>query len=194
MHPIINALEDDHKRIICLMFSLRNELTNLPSAHASQPDFHKIFEIIDYMKTVPTEWHHPIETIVYDYYFEHIDPQCELAMSLQQQHVKLQLLSDRLEKTLSTAKAMMDRKACDLIRLFTQYQSLQLSHIAKERELFKIIDKKMNDDNWAAIEKTIALQELTQPENDKFLTLEYYRSMGDGIAKEPLITEKMLSS
>lgn len=194
MHPIIERLEEDHKRIICLMFSLRQELDKLSGMNPSQCDLDEVFRILDYIQTVPEQWHHPIESIVYDYYLEYIDTECALASGLKQQHIKLELLSERLLEHLSQKKIQSENFSATTIQLFTQYQSEQLSHINKERELFKLIDSNMSPENWIAVEDSINERKLESNSDDKYFSLDHYRSMGNLISKTPLVTERLSPS
>ncbi len=190
MHNIIEQLEDDHRRMISLMYLLEKELKKLTGIAAGECQYDKLFEILDYVKTVPERWHHPIEDIIFDHYIAMYGPGDAIISQLQQEHVLLEVQTAQLTALLSRARNLLNRPKAKIMQLATSFQMLQLEHIRKERRLLEAIDIQFNARDWQTIDSLIREKALEGADLDPF-SLEYYRENGNSLSKSQLLSEQI---
>ena len=158
MAALIETLHQDHKNYAVLLKLLSAEADRLEQG--KEPDFVRMYDIVNYMVNYPDAYHHPHEELVFDI-LNALEPDCSSdTRTLVEEHKQLaltgQVLKDALNGVINGAIIPMDRVLDNIatyLALFWKHMNLEESAIFPRAEtVFEDSEWKLIDDKLSQVE------------------------------------------
>lgn len=92
MQYLLDQLEQDHHRILQMMYSLSNELNH----YSNDDNCTKILNILNYIRVYPEIWHHPTEDVLFNQLLSKPSISFKVVNELLKEHPHLEALSVEL--------------------------------------------------------------------------------------------------
>ena len=160
MHKIMAELHQDHIHLARLLAMMDEQVALFASG--GDPDLYLMIEIAQYIQHYPDLAHHPKEDQVYRVFKERADDQYkEIIDNLMQEHRSLPVETVEFLTVLEAAangSSIFSRD--ELLHNIQHFITLQRQHMDQEEHtVFPMINKTLNDEDWAGIEKNLDKQE-----------------------------------
>ncbi|MEX1669360.1 hemerythrin domain-containing protein [Zhongshania guokunii] len=165
MHYLLEQLEQDHHRILRMMYVLSKEINQLTGLNKGTANCDRILEILDYIQVYPEVWHHPTEDVLFQQLLtkEHINTVA--VKKLLNEHPRLEALSSQLALIYSEFREVKARPSLRVLQLSRYYCSKQIAHIHDERNIFDAISVRFNEQDWQTVNN--ALRESAAPDDER---------------------------
>ena len=151
MQYLLSQLEQDHQRILKMMYLLSKEINLLTGLDKGTPNCDRILEILDYIQVYPEIWHHPTEDILFHQLLRKDNVNIVAVQSLLRDHPSLEALSSQLSLIYTELRATAMAPTTSVLRLSRHYCSKQISHIHDERHVFSAITSRFDEADWQAV-------------------------------------------
>jgi hemerythrin-like domain-containing protein len=151
MQYLLSQLEQDHQRILRMMYLLSKEIKRVTGLEKGTPNYDRILEILDYIQVYPEVWHHPTEDVLFEQLLSKDHVNTVAVQKLLNDHPSLEALSSELSIMYSELSATAEPPTLSLLRLSRYYCSKQISHIHDERSIFAAISARFDDQDWQAV-------------------------------------------
>ena len=158
MAALLDTLHQDHRNYAVLLNLLQAETTRLEQGE--EPDFVRMYDVMNYMVSYPDAHHHPHEELVFDV-LNTLAPDCSAdTRLLVGEHQQLahagQTLKDLLNAVINGAILPMDKildNADAYLKLFWKHMNLEEGNIfPKAKSVLKEADWRMVDDKLSRVE------------------------------------------
>ncbi len=154
MAQILAEILNDHRNYTTLLTLLQDDIDKLQ--HSENPDFIRLYDIMNYMSNYPDVTHHLVEEIIFATLAEKSAdaiPQIKLLSNEHQELVKLSLsLKEKLHHV--TSGSIVSKDA--LIKTANEYHELLTNHICLEEEqILPIVENTFTAEDWSLIDKQI---------------------------------------
>jgi hemerythrin-like domain-containing protein len=155
MHYILEQLEQDHQRILRMMYLLSKEIDQLTGLEKGSANCDRILEILDYIQVYPEVWHHPTEDVLFQQLLskEHINTAA--VTKLLKDHPRLESLSAQLALIYSEFRHADLKPSTRVLLLSRHYCCKQISHIHEERNIFAAISERFNEQDWQTVNEAL---------------------------------------
>jgi hemerythrin-like domain-containing protein len=148
------TLRDDHRNYSDLLALLKSDIDKLQ--HSEDPDFIRLYDIMNYMTNYPDISHHPVEEIMFVALEQKTPDAIDLIHSLTEEHKELSRLGVSLKEKLNyvTSGSIVSRS--DIITAAKDYYQLFIEHInTEEVQLFPIIENTFTAEDWSLVSAQI---------------------------------------
>lgn len=154
---ILSELHQDHVNLSKLLVILRLKAQNL--REGSQPNFHLIADVIDYITNYADGYHHPREDELYKYYMGMSDALDSHLKQGAEEHAALKVATAELREAVDGVLHDTVRPMGDISDLLDGFVSQQLSHLSTEEGmLFPMIEELATDNDWEIIKTMLPNQ------------------------------------
>lgn len=180
MATLIDILHQDHKNYVVLLNLLSGEAEKLELGE--EPDFVRMYDIMNYMVSYPDAYHHPHEELIFDILCA-LDPDCsDEVRRLTREHKRQAetglALKDAFNAVINGAIIPLDRildNARAYIDLFRNHMNLE------EGSIFPKARTTLEDSEWQLIDDKIS-----QVEDPLFgdVVLTQYKKLYEGIIRD----------
>lgn len=158
MNHLLDQLENDHRRILRLMYLLNRELDKFTGLKAGKHNYDQVLEILDYIQSYPEAWHHPVEDIIFKQLLTRPNVNHLAVEELLHAHPRLEALSAQMAYVFGEYQAANMVPSPQAMRLGRQYHAEQMSHIHSERSIFSLIDTLFSEADWDEVNAKVASQ------------------------------------
>ena len=93
MQYILEQLEQDHRRMLRMMYLLSKDIHRLTGLDRGTANMDRILEILDYIQVYPEIWHHPTEDVLFKQLLSKKHVNVEAIHLLLNDHPRLEALS-----------------------------------------------------------------------------------------------------
>lgn len=159
MHTFLQALLEDHKRLLALLVVLERQLENF---HVQQEhDLDLACELVQYINSFAAQVHHPTEDLMFARFKTLYISDCETVDLMLQQHKDIVSLTKKFHNALQSLLQGDIIPRHDVEILGQTMLRLLREHVAvEERELFPLINARLAAIEWQALESLKAVQDL----------------------------------
>lgn len=154
MSRVLEALRNDHRNYSRLLALLKSDIDILQ--HSEDPDFIRLYDIMNYMTNYPDVSHHPVEEII----FAALEPKApgstEQIKQQNSEHHQINKLGMSLKEKLQhvTSGSIVSRDS--IINAANDYYQLLINHInIEEGQLFPIVENVFTKEDWSLLDLQI---------------------------------------
>ena len=155
MSALLEILHQDHKNYAVLLKLLRTETTKLEQG--DEPDFVRMYDIMNYMVSYPDAYHHPHEELIFDV-LDALEPGCStdtrtLVAEHRQQAQTGLALRDALNAVINGAIIPVDRIVDNVgayLELFWKHMNLE------EKTVYPKAEAVLEDSDWQMIDDKLS--------------------------------------
>jgi len=154
MSQVLEALHNDHRNYSRLLALLKNDIDILQ--HSEDPDFIRLYDIMNYMTNFPDVSHHPIEEIIFAALEQKAPASTEQIKQQNSEHRQINKLGMSLKEKLQlvTSGSILSRDS--IINAANDYYQLLTNHInIEEGQLFPIVENVFTTEDWALLDLQI---------------------------------------
>ncbi|MCV6620731.1 MAG: hemerythrin domain-containing protein [Cellvibrionaceae bacterium] len=161
MHPVYRQLCSDHRHIQRLLHCMRTIINPLGAEGVSPERLELLLDIVEYIKTYPEYWHHPIEDQVFSLLLLKRVPESELLREIICDHGRMEKQTAELEHFLRSIAQGCVVPIKNLKTLAELYIHNQADHIEKENKwVYPLMEQHLQDEDWQWIaEKLPAIED-----------------------------------
>ncbi len=152
-------LHQDHLHLSRLLKMLLRHVHVLQND--GDPDFEMMIDIIEYIRAYSDNHHHPKEDVIYKVFKSTTNKADHIVDGLLNEHKKIPKVTIAFQQLLDAAQnGSLIIKRDELTEKITNFIDIQWDHLnTEEDKLFPLINKFMNDSDWAKVENTIKEKE-----------------------------------
>ena len=157
---VLEELHRDHTRLALILTALEAWAHDKRKSDSAQLD--RVDAMVEYISEYPDAVHHPLEDRVFERLLGKKLTKGERAAVIKNadQHQDLARRTEQLSADLDAALDAEDGVTPELLAHAAEYARVQLDHMGfEEREVFPLAERKLEADDWQAIE---AEERLTQ--------------------------------
>lgn len=159
MNPLLEQLEDDHRRILKLLYLLSQEVEKFSRLSNGTHHCDATMEILDYIQTYPEAWHHPVEDLLFAQLVDKLEDLDSSAIeALLLQHPRLEAMGRQVSLIFGELQAANIPPPAKAQQLLRRYHAEQMSHIQSERKLFKLAEQVFSAEDWRQLRHSIRQQ------------------------------------
>ncbi|RNL58520.1 hemerythrin domain-containing protein [Zhongshania marina] len=151
MQYLLDQLEQDHHRILQMMYSLSNELNH----YSNGDNCTKILNILNYIRVYPEIWHHPTEDVLFNQLLSKPSISFKVVNELLKEHPHLEALSVELSGIYQECQSLESPPSHQTLQLSRHYCAKQISHIRAERNIFDAIKQRFNESDWHTVNEQL---------------------------------------
>ena len=154
MEQTLVSLSNDHRNYTKLLAVLRSDIDKLQ--HSVNPDFIRLYDIMNYMTNYPDVSHHPVEEIIFKSLLAKSPNSADLVNTLVEEHKELARLGAALKEKLNhvISGSIVSKDA--IIEAANNYCQYLTNHInSEEGNIFPIIENTFSKDEWLQINNQI---------------------------------------
>ncbi|MBB6522781.1 hemerythrin domain-containing protein [Pseudoteredinibacter isoporae] len=149
MHPVYRQLCSDHRHIQRLLRCMRTIVNPLGDEGISPERLDLLLDIVEYIKTYPEYWHHPIEDQVFSLLLLKRVPESDLLREIICDHGRMEKQTLELEQIL---RSIAQGCVVPMKNLRTQaelYIHNQADHVEKENKwVYPLMEQHLNNSDW----------------------------------------------
>jgi hemerythrin-like domain-containing protein len=150
MEQTLATLHNDHRNYSRLLAVLKSDLDKLQDS--ANPDFIRLYDIMNYMTNYPDVSHHPVEEIIFNILKKISPDSSDLIYTLTEEHRELARLGLTLKEKLNhiISGSIVSKEA--IIETSNNYYQLLTNHMnTEESQVFPIIENTFTKDNWSQL-------------------------------------------
>jgi len=151
MQYLLEQLEQDHQRILRMMYLLSKEVNQITGLNKGTANCDRILDILDYIQVYPEVWHHPTEDVLFQQLLTKDQLNSSAVQKLLNEHPRLEALSTQLALIYSEFREADIRPSLRVLQLSRHYCSKQIAHIHDERNIFDAISARFNEQDWQIV-------------------------------------------
>lgn len=154
MEQTLVSLRNDHRNYIKLLAALKSDIDKL--LHSANPDFIRLYDIMNYMTNYPDVSHHPVEEIIFNALRLKTPGSVDLINTLTEDHKELAKLGASLKEKLNhvISGSIVSKDA--IIEAANNYYEYLTNHInSEEGRLFPVIEDTFTAEDWLQINTQI---------------------------------------
>ena len=158
MSRLLERLKNDHKHLKRLLDRLDLEMASYSEDDSRSPKLSVILDALDYIRTWPEHFHHPLEDRVFSMMCAHeIDPELREAIQrVMEQHESLEALTRKLEANFNAIANDQVVPIDTVMQDYRRYIDLQLEHLECENQfILPCIDDCLQPEDIAIINKEL---------------------------------------
>ncbi len=184
MSRLLERLKNDHKHLKRLLDRLDQEMASYSEDDSRSPKLSVILDALDYIRTWPEHFHHPLEDRVFSMMCTHdIDPELrDVINRVMAQHENLERLTRKLEADFNAIVNDQIVPIETLMQDYRRYIDLQLEHLECENQfILPRIDECLRPEEDAVINRELDEQKRAmgmQQLRDEYADL-YHFVVGD---------------
>ena len=157
MNEVMKVLRLEHRGLGQLLGLLQNKLRRLEQGIL--PNFNLLDDVIRYIESYATLYHHPKEDVIYRYIIERqLDDKGQFIDIMQEHHTLAQNthnLQEALDAILHDTIVSRD----ELITLLRQFIEAEIHHLnTEDTVVFPLIEELLTDEDWVTITPLIPTQ------------------------------------
>ncbi len=171
MDHLLQQLENDHRRLLRLMYLLNREFDKFSGLQNGRHNCDQVLEILTYIQTYPEIWHHPVEDIIFSHLLDKPTINHIAVEALLRDHPRLEALSKQMAGIYDELQTSGAAPSPQILRLSRHYYAEQMSHITAERSIFAVVDAVFDDNDWCQIKNRVRRQ--LSPRNQQSMQDEY---------------------
>ncbi len=176
MSECMRLLREEHVNLSKLLDALEHQLKMFDEA--ASPDYDVMAGVLEYCRTYPDEFHHPLEDLVCRKLRERDPKAADAVGDLEGHHEKLEAATDRLAEVLNSILLELEVSRAGFDELMREFISGYRRHIQMEEEVFfPAAERALTAEDWAAIDAQIANPEdpvFGAAEDERFADLRNY--------------------
>lgn len=147
MKEIMTGLYQDHQHIGRLLTILQNKLATMELG--SQPNFHLMSEVLDYLEDYGDGYHHSREDLLFGYIRNHHHECDALVNQANNEHKELARLTRSLRESVDQALLDAPFLMKDFCKRMSRFIDAQRRHLSfEEQRLFPLIEQYMSLEDW----------------------------------------------
>lgn len=152
MHPVYKQLCVDHKHIQRLLRCMRGLIAPLGERGVDAERLDLMLDIVEYIKTYPEHWHHPIEDQVFSLLLLKHIPESDLLREIICDHGRLEKQTVELEQLFRSVAQGCVVPVQQLKQQGEDYIQSQADHIEKENQwVYPVMERYLDDGDWSWI-------------------------------------------
>lgn len=154
MPQVLEALRNDHRNYYRLLALLKSDIDILQ--HSEDPDFIRLYDIMNYMTNYPDVTHHPIEEIIFAALAPKAPDFADQIRLQNSEHGEIAKLGMSLKEKLQlvTSGSIIPRDS--IINAANDYFQLLTNHInVEENQLFPIVENMFSAEDWSSLDLQI---------------------------------------
>ncbi len=158
MSKALKRLHTDHINFMKLMKLMKAEVENITTNGELYVSL--ILDIVDYIQHYPNTIHHPMENVIFEYYLQKYDSDCQPIIQLLEEHNSLSYIPVKIEECMQKIKSGEIQSKDALIEKLEQFISDQIEHINKEeKEVFPLLENSFTKNDWKYIDSKLTASE-----------------------------------
>nr|WP_246506084.1 hemerythrin domain-containing protein [Kistimonas asteriae] len=158
MSRLLDRLKNDHKHLKCLLDRLDQEMAYYRQDESRSPKLLVILDALDYIRTWPEHFHHPLEDRVFSMmHARSTDPELrDVIDRVRAQHKNLEALTQKLGADFNAIVNDQVVPIETVMQDYRRYIDLQLEHLACENQfILPMIDACLLPEDIAIIDKEL---------------------------------------
>jgi len=149
MHPVYQQLCEDHRHIQRLVRCMRNLAAPLKTQGLDAERLNLMLDVMDYIKTYPEHWHHPIEDQVLSLLLLKHIPEADLLREVVCDHGRMEKQTIKLEQQFQAVAKGCVVPAQLILQQCDAYIKTQLDHIERENQwIYPLMERYLNEADW----------------------------------------------
>ncbi|AFU98291.1 hemerythrin domain-containing protein [Simiduia agarivorans] len=188
MHPLMKTLQQDHYNFLKLLNCVQREVDMLESGQMERPfNVMLVVDALDYLKTYPEQWHHPLEDALVKKLHARADEQAKEVDWLMAEHKSLEAqtkIAQRVYQQIAAGHVVPRERLIEETRGFVHGQ---LAHIHRENaRLYPLLIRLLTDDDMDAVAEAVP-----EREDGLFGSLQraQYQHLGAELVHEAAMTQ-----
>lgn len=188
MHPLMKTLQQDHYNFLKLLNCVQREVDRLESGYLERPfNVMLVVDALDYLKTYPEHWHHPLEDALVKKLHERAPDSAKDVDWLMAEHKSLEAqtkIAQRVYQQIAAGHVVPRERLIEETRGFVHGQ---LAHIHRENaRLYPLLNRLLSDNDLDQV-----AGELPEREDGLFGALQraQYQHLGAELVHEAAITQ-----
>ncbi len=150
MAQILATIHQDHRNYSGLLGLLRSDVKKLQGGE--NPDFIRLYDIMNYMTNQPDVSHHPVEEFIFTTLKQKVSDLIPQLDALSNEHRQIALLGLTLKEKLSYITSGSIISKDDIIEAADNYCELLTNHIRTEEEkVLPVAEKMFSAEDWAQL-------------------------------------------
>lgn len=173
MHPLIQRLILDHKRLLILLKVLKQQLDDFQAG--SEHDLDLACELIQYLQAYENLVHHPVEELIFSKFLARLETDHNALQNAMQQH---RLLTTMTHKFHNTLESIIQGVVIPRAEVNTQGQNLLknlFEHVQlEELQIFPELNSGLTHADWLYLEDQVTITKdplFEHPDSNRFRNL-----------------------
>ncbi len=154
MNQIIEQLNQDHRRLVKVLYRLDNEIKTLGGMLTGKGNMEAVVDMLDYIQTYPELNHHRLEDEICRLLKKKEWVDGDILEEVEDKHELLELLAENVHYHMDSAikDSAINEGAANTVRFLRavkEYIKYQLKHMEYEQKhLFPMAEKYLTEEDW----------------------------------------------